>query len=385
MSKNKIAVLQCHSYDERLVESRINALLSAAGFDSLDITAGSTVLIKANLGMANTPDKAATTHPAVVRAIVREVKRRGGNPIVGDDPIVTRLAQETMEITGMVKIAKEEDVKLSVFAKDGGFVKVKVSKYKNFEYVYYAKNVLDADIVISVPKLKTHLLTMLSCSVKNMMGCVERTERKRMHEFQSNYDFSKALVEVFKIRPPDFTVVDGVTSMVGLGPSHGIPADTAILMASKDGLGIDVAAAKILGYDPTSVETIKLSLDNRLWDENMYDYPLSCLDAIENAKWPLVPKISDEVRKRFKKFLLMSLEIDEAKCIGCGDCIQHCPVQAMAGIPPRIDLAKCISCFCCFELCSQGAVVFKIPSILGKHDLITKEQVIEKLSKGEGL
>lgn len=384
MDKTIISIVKCNSYMQESVDKNIGQLIEGLGRRDLYINPGDTVLIKANIGMANTPEKAATTHPAVVRSLVKEIKKRGGRAIIGDDPIIPRIAEETMEISGMNRVAREEQVDISVFANDEGFIDVKLPSYNILSRLNYSKRVLDVDLIISVPKLKTHILTGLSCSIKNMMGCVERVERKRIHELHSGHEFSQALLDIYSIRPPDITVVDAITSMVGLGPSHGTAADTGFLMASTNGYAVDAVASNILGYGPGDVGTVEISKKEGKFNEKDFNFPLLGPWELPGTKWPLSPQISDDVRKRFRNFLLMSLSVDRKICSGCGACIQHCPAHAMSGAPPEIDYKLCLICFCCFELCPNGAVKFKIPSVTGKHEMISKNQVVERLNRGEG-
>lgn len=385
MNHTMVEIVSCNDYEMESVNEAVKKIVNCfhGVFDL--IRPGMKVLIKANICTPTLPERAATTHPSLIVALTKEVLKRGAKVLVGDDPIAPNVANETLQLSGINKALSTITADSTVFSLENGFASVNVPDSYILKKVNFARSVLEADFIINVPKLKTHILTQMSCGVKNYMGCVERNQRKEIHSLHGNDEFAAALLDIYKIRPADLTVVDAIVGMSGLGPSNGIPTKIGYLIASENVYATDYVAASILGYNPLKVTTVKLSRNYGLFDENGIIYDENTIDDCRKSNLQLAPYISDTVRKRFSKQLSLYLVINKEHCIRCEECARQCPAHAIHIENMSIDFKKCKMCFCCFELCPQNAVEFTIPSILGNPYILSKNEMRKYIEKGEGV
>lgn len=385
MSNVDVGIFECIDYKSGNVRNALQKILMLFEDEFRNIKPGTKVLLKANLCTPTVPEKAATTHPSLLVELSKILLDLGAQVKIADDPIAPNVASQTLQLSGINSAFKGMPVETAIFALDKGFRWVDVPKGIILSKANFANEVLDADYIINVPKLKTHILTQMSCSIKNFMGCIERAQRKEIHVYKEKDDFAAALLDIYRIKSANFTIVDGVVGMVGLGPSNGIPANIGYIVASTNAYAVDYAAAKILGYNPMKISTIKLSKKHKLFDDAKIEYCGINPENCNTLKLPLAPNISDAVRKRFAKQLSLYLKVNIQKCIKCGECVKQCPSNAISKNPIDIDYTKCQMCFCCFELCPKGAIEFTIPSILGNQYTLTKEEMYDHLNRGESI
>jgi NAD-dependent dihydropyrimidine dehydrogenase PreA subunit len=247
------------------------------------------------------------------------------------------------------------------------FFKVSNQKSKNLKYFYYAKFIKEVDVVINLPKLKTHMQTFFTGCIKNMFGGVPVKERRRVHLIGGYKKLSEALVEIYSKVKPNLNIMDGIIGMEGNGPSQGKPKKVGVMLVSDDGVALDTVATYITGYKIHSVHTNyygwKIGLGcadiekiNILGNGNLDDFmvsfkkPSTLLLAISNI--PIVDIIGN--------FAEVKAYIDPEKCTKCGVCQESCPVGCIQYEKiPFIDNKKCIQCFCCHELCPNQVVEVK--------------------------
>ena len=223
-------------------------LLALIGGMEAFVKPGQSVLVKPNLLSDCTPDEAVTTHPEVVRAVVRAVKQAGAKPWVADSPSNAVHLQRVWEKTGMEAICRAEDVPLVNLEKGGS---------EEFETrgirFRIAKAVLQADAIVSLPKVKTHVLTGLTAGVKNMYGAVPGFQKTSLHkDYPRRDDFADLLVAVYSRAKPVLSIADGVVGMEGNGPSGGTPVALHFLAASDDAVALDVVVARLLAWSSTA-------------------------------------------------------------------------------------------------------------------------------------
>ncbi len=171
----KVSLVKCQTYDYNKVKAAVNKSISLAGGLKKTIKKSDTVLLKVNLLKAAKPKQAITTHPAIVKAVCEHVLDLGATPIVGDTQNTQMdKGRSSLEISGIKAVCDELKVKAIDF-KDNGFTKVKVPKPVQMKEIWLAKDIIDADIIISLPKMKTHMLTSYTGAVKNFFGCISQT------------------------------------------------------------------------------------------------------------------------------------------------------------------------------------------------------------------
>lgn len=328
---------------------------------------GRTVLVKPNCLMAAGPDAGITTHPSLVRALVVSLARRGARVWVGDNPGARGYGagKACFRRTGMLEAAGEAFV-------DFGRSTTKVGIKSRFvDQVVVSRHVLEADYVLSVPKLKTHCLTLLTGAVKNMYGVLAGGEKVKLHSVaRGREDFAEAVVDVYSIRPPDLALMDAVVAMEGDGPSRGSLRQVGKIVAADNAVAADVAAARLMGVSSSRVGHLVVAADRGFG-------PLELKDAAVNGDLEPVPgfMMPSTFRVGLMNFLSnrvvfnllhrSRIEVEQAECISCGECRAACQSGAMVEEDGcfRIQSELCHQCFCCHELCPEGAV--KVRGALG--------------------
>ncbi len=345
---NKVYVIGVKTYDKALIKQHIEKCWNELSDDKPIVSTGQKVLIKPNLAGAFTPEQAVTTHPDIIETVVDLVIRDGGIPVVGDIPTVGEIA---FEATGFFDIQKK------------GKFKVLESKYKSIDVlkgsrkVNVAKDLFEADVFISLPKIKTHVLTGMSGAIKNTFGLMEPKDRKITHCTEDLTEFSNILVDVYKVRIPDLVIADAILAMEGIGPTHGIPRKCNTVLVGKNGAAVDIAASKLMGYDLNSVPTCRISIEQNMTDEGV-DFLYFGSEIKEWNSFKRVPVFEGKERIRFVKLALGRLAVKEAGCTKCGICSKCCPARAIRFNPwPVFDAKKCVYCFCCLEMCPTGSIL----------------------------
>jgi uncharacterized protein (DUF362 family)/Pyruvate/2-oxoacid:ferredoxin oxidoreductase delta subunit len=354
----KVTVIPCDSYVSGFPEC-IESLLEPIGGLSSFVSQGSNVLIKPNLLTDRHPDEAITTHPEVVRHLVRMVRDCGGTPSVGDSPASTVKLSRVQEKTGFLDMCREEEVPL-LNMEQSGSVEIKRDGYT----FHIAKPVLDADVVISAPKVKTHVLTVLTAGVKNMYGTIPGFLKANLHkEHPAVPDFGRLVAAICRTVPPALSVADAVVGLQGDGPgTGGRPARLNFLAASADAFSLDLAICKVLGINPKAVSYLNgTGVPSGLPDIQVIG--ASSIDDLSPADFDVPSTLGARLVPAFlvnllERFLWIRPAVMDA-CISCGRCVASCPVTALSMAPkekPRLEPEKCIGCCCCHEICPEKAI-----------------------------
>jgi uncharacterized protein (DUF362 family)/Pyruvate/2-oxoacid:ferredoxin oxidoreductase delta subunit len=330
---------------------------------------GDRVLIKPNLLSARRPEEAITTHPVILEAVIILVKEAGGIPVVGDSPGGKISDLKTYwETTGTADVCRRQKAELVSFEKSGVYEKTA----GNRKY-YLARPVLDADVIINLPKIKTHSLTVLTCAVKNMFGAVPGI-RKSMHHRQAPKpkDFASLVADIYSLAKPHLHIVDAVVGMDGAGPSAGDPKQLGFIMAGVDGVAVDAAAAYLLGMEPFKVPTTAIAHRIGLGEGDIKNIDLvGQVPPVRNDfRWPslwMYSLIPSWLARAGAKLFWIRPVIDPQKCINCGACVESCPVSALSPAEnvPTFNYRLCINCLCCQEICPRHAVSQKKSLLAG--------------------
>jgi ferredoxin len=231
---------------------------------------------------------------------------------------------------------------------------------------------VEADVIISVPKLKTHGLATMTCAVKNMFGTVPGLSKMLYHaKWPDMADFAQMLLDVHQRRPPELALVDGIWGMDGNGPSAGDPRPVGVILAADDGIAADLVASKIAGIDLQRIPTLTAAIGRGLIAPDLSDIELSGAPLEQVAADPpfALPATATHSRRgvlsRVSQVLplhaLSAYPVANARCIGCGTCARACPAEAISIVDrvARMDLDICIRCYCCHELCPHDAIDLK--------------------------
>lgn len=312
---SKVSIVKCDDYNRIKVEESVRkALKLLDGLEKI-VKEGDKVLLKLNLTNAREPEKAATTHPEVVRALVRVVEKCGGIPMLGDSGGLgisenkfeeaikefgwkkwreIRAQEKTWpELLGQLNLKKEAISKIIEDAYEGLLrttgMKEVLDEFgilaKDFEENYkvvnnprgeflhsivLAKVVMEADVFISLAKLKTHNEALFTGCIKNSFGCVPGPIKGRYHRLSVEKGrFASMLVDVFARTKPSLSIMDGIIGMEGEGPGEGSPRKVGIILASEDAVALDAVASTIIGYAPLQIPTIRIASQRRLGEANL--------------------------------------------------------------------------------------------------------------------
>lgn len=372
---SEVSIVKCNCYKQEKVDKAVNKSVELVGRLRDIIHPKDKVLLKVNMLNADPPEKAVTTHPAIVKSVIRLVKQAGGIPFIGDAPgiaYISKDAEKAWQKTQLKKAAKEEGAEVINFRE---IKKINNSKNRKVPTLHIAKEVLDMDVVISLPKLKTHNFALFTGAIKNLYGTIPGFRKKELHaQAPKPVDFAELVVDILSVVKPKLAIMDAVVGMEGNGPAAGSPRKVGVVLASRDCVAIDAVASSIIGYNPLDVDIIRVAGKRGLGEARLdrIDIRGTSLEEVKLADFELVSNINT-LLERIPSFVLfigkllapyilrVEPEVNPEKCTGCRVCIKHCPTQAMklASSHTKINRKKCISCFCCQEFCPHRAVEIK--------------------------
>jgi len=358
-----VSIVRCADYDSDRALSAVRRSVDLLGGITSFIKPGDRVLIKPNLLKASPAANAVTTHPEIVRAAIRLAHEAGGVVQVGDSPGFGDL-RKVCEKSGLLEVIQQEGAALQ-----GLEEAVERKNRGQFHRFEISRAVVEADVVINLPKLKTHGMTTLTGAVKNLFGCIPGKRKVQWH-FNTgvNHDaFARMLVELCALIQPRLTIMDAVIGMDGNGPGSGDPFSIGLVLAGRDPVALDVVSGAIVGVDPALLTVVRAAaaagigetvLDRiRLYgEENLADLVVKGfrLPPQEHLEW----RVPEWSRRFLKEALTTRPVIDNGACIQCGICRAHCPQGAIDEKDGRLAIRyrDCIRCFCCQEFCPQGAI-----------------------------
>jgi uncharacterized protein (DUF362 family)/NAD-dependent dihydropyrimidine dehydrogenase PreA subunit len=325
---------------------------------------GKKVLIKPNVLRSSEAREGIVTNPAVLRAVVEKVETmKPAQIIVGDNPGLFSYGanEESFQKTGLMEAAKG-------YYRNIGIDSKKVAFNPDFMSTVSVSNiVLEADVLISLPKFKTHGLTVLTGAIKNSYGILPGAQKAMLHKAAGSPErFHDVVVDVFRIRVPDLFLVDAIVGMEGNGPASPMLRDIGLLIASDNAVAVDAIIATMMGCEPERLKFLR-----KAKEVGLGDYDINIIEIIGELK-PLpdfkLPPLGGEamlqnapMQEMIHNRSVLRPQADPALCTACGTCIDHCSVSAlsMQGNLPVVDADTCISCFCCQEMCPAKAIVLK--------------------------
>ena len=374
MEETQVYAASCPDYSQ--AETCIRALVEQMGGMGRFVRPGERIVLKANLLRAAPPESAICTHPAVVEAVAKLVKEAGGTPVICDSPggalHKEAVLRSLYEKTGMAAAAAAAGAELSM---DSSTRTVSLPEGKVLRQAEIITPVAEADGVIDLCKMKTHVLMSMTGAVKNLFGVIPGLSKVGYHATHPDHaTFADVLLDLTGYVKPRLSLMDGILAMEGDGPgSSGTPRQAGLLLASANPLALDTAAGAIMnlprqdnpvllaaerrGLTPCRMEDVEL-IGGTVEELRMADYkfPASTKSNLMDFLGPL----ARPAERLCKKALSQTPRIDGAKCVGCGICAKSCPGQAIAMTAPgkkaRISQNACIHCYCCHELCPQKAV-----------------------------
>jgi uncharacterized protein (DUF362 family)/Pyruvate/2-oxoacid:ferredoxin oxidoreductase delta subunit len=374
VSKQTVVLVKCENYDPLRVSEALQRGIDLLGGVHRFFHQGERVLLKPNVLWGSDPSRCIVTHPAVFKGIAKILLNSGTALSYGDSPGGVLPASFSMKQTGLAAAAEELGIPLADF--DHG-KNVSYPKGVTSRNLTIANGVLDAQGVLSLPKLKTHGLTRMTGAVKNQFGCVPGLVKGEYHvRFIDPLEFSRLLVDITGYVGARLYIMDAIMAMEGNGPQSGDPKKLGVLLLSDNPVAIDAVACRIINLDPTFVPTLVAGKQAGLGDFTMNEIELLG-DPLESFVDKQFKVVRLPVRQIPKSGLLKILGrmtirqpiIRKELCIRCGKCIEACPLKQKAlswkkgekKDPPVYDYSICIRCFCCHEMCPSRAIYIRMP------------------------
>lgn len=370
MENYDVAVVRCKAYNVETVKPALEEALNAV--NGLDfVMPGMKIIIKPNLVSFKKPDAAATTHPALLEALVEMLLSRGADVTIGDSPGGPHslpLLNRVYTATGMDRLEKlGAKLNRNMNEKTVDFPEGKV--LKNFTYTEYLD---EADAIIDFCKLKSHGMLGMSAAVKNLFGTIPGLKKPEVHyKFQNDAEFADMLVDLNEYFKPRLAICDAVVGMEGNGPTAGTPRQIGAIIASKSTYYADVVGAELIGMNIDGLPTLQAAYERGFApasSKNLRVYGDIRALTVDDFKAPPVRGLSFMRKGNVLHFISKAaLEhkptLKTRLCVGCGECARMCPAKAieMKNKKPHINREKCIRCFCCQEFCPRAAMVAHRP------------------------
>ncbi len=365
------------SYDEAQIAQILRNHLELLGCDD-SFFAGKKVVIKPNLVMKKAPEAAATTHPAVLSALLCVLKEKGVSPMIAESPggLYNRQRLEGVyRVCGIDEVANRYGAELNF---DTDAVNVPFPDGKKVKSFHIIRPIAEADIVIDLCKLKSHGLTKMSAAIKNFFGVIPGIEKFEMHAAFPDYgDFGGMICDLCQLicsRKTVIAITDAIVGMEGDGPTSGTPRRIGALYTSRNPFAADIVGETLLGFEGTvpivreaaarALCPADISGVNVLGDDLT---PLKISDFKEpgTAENRTVSALSFFSSGKWGRFFMPRPKAVPELCRGCGECVASCPQHTIELVShhgkkiARVRHADCIRCYCCQELCPFAAIKIK--------------------------
>ena len=384
--KVRVSIIKCNSYKNKHLKKAIAESVGLLGGFKKFVKPGDRVLIKPNLLSPSAPEKAITTHPAFITAVIEELLECTGeikNITLADSsspavPFKESGIKKVYKQAGILEVSRETGIKLNYSTE---YQSISNKEGRTIKKIEVIKPALEADVIINLSKFKTHNLTVLTGAVKNMFGVVPGFTKVGYHlRFDNTGDFVGMLFDLITLVRPALNIMDGITGMEGEGPgSGGTPREIGLILASSDSISLDTVMGRIINLDEDLNPFIKTARERGISSAELDNIEIMG-EKIENIimddfKLPGTAGQQKLVENNFintyiMPFVKSSLNpypyIDESRCTLCLTCRDVCPTKSITESNGKLkfDYRKCIRCFCCSEMCPEGAFDIKY-SFLG--------------------
>ncbi len=252
-----VAIVRCPTYAPAAVDAALEEAFHLLGGISQFVKRDEQVLLKPNLLAAATPEEQATTHPEIVAGVIRQVARAGGRPFIAESPAFGSLTH-VAEVAGIGAVARAHHVPLVELNRP---IHLPLKSPLSRRWLVGDPRVVQADVLLNLPKLKAHAQTRLTGAIKNLYGCVPG-KRKVWWHFQAQHDlarFSEMLADNALAVQSSLTIVDAVMAMEGQGPRRGTPKPVGLIVAGSDPVAVDAVLCELVGLPVQQYEIVQVA------------------------------------------------------------------------------------------------------------------------------
>lgn len=370
-----VAAVGCSSYERGLVKESVARAFELLGGPGAVVSPGESVFVKVNGLLPAAPEKAVTTHPEVLRAVVEQLMTVTPRVTIGDSPggvynktMLTRVYEKC----GFAAVAEETGAGLNT---DFSVRQKKVPEAKTMKSFTLCGAMIEADRLVSVSKFKTHLQMNITGAIKNVFGAVPGLTKFNYHsKYNTDEDFADLLVDAVLAAEPSFHVIDAVDGMDSNGPRAGDIKRMGIIAAGRDAFALDELMMALIGIPPCANKPLGAAIKRGLVSGDADELRVlgDRLEAlrVEGFRLPVKKNITARLPSFLTSAVAARLSIrprpDPAVCTGCRKCEEICPEGAISVVEgaARVDLSKCIRCYCCHELCEHDAIELERPLLL---------------------
>lgn len=367
----KVAIKKCLDYEKELVKEKIEASIDAIGGLSSLLKPNGKVFIKLNCVGGFTPDLGITTHPVFLEAVIEILKKYTSDIIVGDNPATKDLIW-TLKKCKLYDVITKNNLKI---LKGDDLITIKNSKPKLYSSFEVSREMIEVDLLVNLPKLKTHSLTYMTVAEKNLFGMIYGLSKAGWHVKANNplqfgealNDLYGAILEAYQDKKM-LHICDGIIGLEGEGPgTGGITKKAEVILASTDAVSLDRVAAEVCKLDPGKIFITKIATERNYGEGKLERIEIvgESLTAFADLKFQEPVNQTSTFGLKLLKFdflrnlLLEHPKIDHELCIKCGECVKICPpktIKIRKGEFPHLKAKACIRCWCCAEVCPQNAI-----------------------------
>ena len=369
MDKSKVSIVRAFNYDYAEIYAGIEGGIELICDLGKLIQPGCKVFVKINhLSPASPADRGIVTHPVFAEAVLTLLKKTGADISVGDD--VDSDPRDGFRVSGFSQMCERIGVRL-INLRETGFTET-VCNGHTLKKAYLSKTALNADVIVNLPKFKTHSLCIFTGGVKNLYGTIPGGLRRKFHsEYINPDDFNQVLVDIFSMVKPQLTIMDGIIAMEGEGPAAGTLRKLGVILASHDAVALDAVATKIIGLEPKDIGTTQYAYNRGLGIGDLQNIEIigSRIEDVNAHGFVYPANTRHTLTTRLPKYLSdliyyrpsIKLSVIKRNCTGCAECKKACPSGAISlrGEKAIINQDICIQCMCCHEVCRYYAIASK--------------------------
>ncbi len=245
-----VGLAKCSSYDVDLLAS-LRGLWKLAELPALS---GKSILIKPNL-LDIIEENLATTHPKIVGAVIDLAKEMGASKVVvGDGSAFRRDTTSIVKLCGLSEVLEAHGVEFVDLNYDELVpVKVRDGWIRNTDTLWLPRQAIEADYIVSIPKLKTHHWAGVTLSIKNLLGVIPGSRYGWTKYIIHANGINATILGLYQSLPKVLSVVDGIIGMEGNGPLYGTPVSHGLLAMGSDPLAVDITCAQLMGFSLDSI------------------------------------------------------------------------------------------------------------------------------------